>query len=372
MLWAVFAMMTFAIVLALARSLSERRESFGAQDCDVAFYRGLLAEADDDVRCGLVAPEDAMATRAEIERRLLTALDSASESRPRAWRRWQPRRAAAVLAIVLVLPLVALASYLKVGAPNQPDMPIASRRAGENFTLAAAIPEVETRLKAHPNDGRGFQVVAPIYLRMGRFQDAARAYRASLRLLGENAEERASLGQALTMAADGVVTAEARGAIDQALVDDPKQPVARFFHAVAVEQDGDKDRARQLWEALEADTPAGAPWMDAVRQHLDKLSGATQSNAGARQAGQTRTDIAALPPEQRRDAIRAMVGGLAEKLSKNGHDLQGWLQLIRSYVVLGERQKAEAAIASARAQLAGDAQAPARIDELVNQLGLKG
>jgi cytochrome c-type biogenesis protein CcmH len=371
-LWTVFAMMTSAVVLALARSLSKRGAGFDAHDSDVAFYRGLLAEADDDVRCGLVAPEDAVATRAEIGRRLLASLDSASESRPRVLRRWQPRRAAAALAIVLALPLVALASYLKVGAPSQPDMPTASRRTGGNFTLATAISEVETRLTADPNDGRGFRVVAPIYLRMGRFQDAARAYTAALRLLGENALERAALGQALTMAADGVVTAEARAAIDQALADDPKQPVARFFHAVAIEQDGDKDQARRLWEALEADKPADAPWMDAIRQHLDGLSGATQSNAEPRHAGQTRADIAALPPEQRSDAIRGMVGGLAEKLSKNGHDLQGWLQLIRSYVVLDERQKAEAAVATARAQLAGDAQAPARIDELVRQLGLKG
>jgi cytochrome c-type biogenesis protein CcmH len=224
-------MMTSAVVLALARSLSERCEGFAAHDSDVTFYRGLLAEADDDVRCGLVAPDDAVVTRAEIGRRLLASLNSASEGRSRVSRRWQPRRAAAALAIVLVLPLVALASYLKVGAPSQPDMPIASRRMGGDFTLAA-VPDIH--------------------------------------------------------------------------------------------------------------------------------------------AGQARADIAALPPEQRSDAIRGMVGGLAEKLSKNGHDLQGWLQLIRSYVVMGERQKAEAAVASARAQLAGDSQAPARIDELVRQLGLGG
>ena len=232
MLWAVFAMMTSSVVLALTRSLSERCEGFGAHDSDVTFYRGLLAEADDDVRCGLVAPEDAVATRAEIGRRLLASLNSALEGRPRASRRRPSRRAAAALAIVVVLPLVALASYLKVGAPGQPDMPIASRRTGGDFTLAAAVPDIH--------------------------------------------------------------------------------------------------------------------------------------------AGQARADIAALPPEQRSNAIRGMVGGLAEKLSKNGHDLQGWLQLIRSYVVLGERQKAEAAVASARAQLAGESQAPARIDELVRQLGLKG
>jgi len=231
-LWAVFAMMTSAVVLALARSLSERCEGLGAHDSDVTFYRGLLAEADDDVRCGLVAPEDAVATRAEIGRRLLASLNSASEGLPPASRRRRPRRAAAALAIILVLPLVALASYLKVGVPSQADMPIASRRTGGDFTLAAAVPHIH--------------------------------------------------------------------------------------------------------------------------------------------AGQTGADIAALPPEQRINAIRRMVGGLAEKLSKNGNDLQGWLQLIRSYVVLGERQKAEAAAASARAQLAGDAQAPARIDEIVRQLGLKG
>ena len=232
MLWAVFVMMTSSVVLALARSLSERCEGFGAHDSDVTFYRGLLAETDDDVRCGLVAPEDAAATRAEIGRRLLASLNSASEGRPRASRRRRLRRAAAVLAIAVVLPLVALASYLKVGAPSQPDMPIASRRTGGDFTLAAAVPDIH--------------------------------------------------------------------------------------------------------------------------------------------AGQAGADIAALPPEERSNAIRGMVGGLAEKLSKNGNDLQGWLQLIRSYVVLGERQKAEAAAASARAQLAGDAQAPARIDGLVGQLGLKG
>jgi cytochrome c-type biogenesis protein CcmI len=230
-LWAVFAMMTSSVVLALARSLSEPCERFGAHDSNVSFYRGLLAEADDDVRCGLVAPEDAVTTRADIARRLLASLNSAPEGRPRASRRRRPRRAAAVLAIVLVLPIVALASYLKVGAPSQPDMPIASRRTGEDFTLAAAVRDIH--------------------------------------------------------------------------------------------------------------------------------------------AGKARTDIAVLPPEQRSNAIRGMVGALAEKLSKNGHDLQGWLQLIRSYVTLGERQKAEAAVASARAQLVGEAQASARIDELARQLGLK-
>ena len=345
MLWAAFAMMTSAVVLALVWPLSTRREGLGARDSDIAFYRSLLVEADDDVRCGLVAAGDAVATRTEIGRWLLASINSAPEGRPRASRRRRPSRGFAVVAAVVVLPLVALSSYLTVGAPNQPDMPIASRRTGGEFNLAAAIPEVQARLAADPSDGRGFQVVAPIYLQMGRFQDAARAYRAALRLLGENAQERASLGQALTMAAHGVVTTEARAAFDQALVDDPKQPIARFFDAIAVERDGGKDRARKLSKALEANSLSGAPRMDAARQHPDGLSGATRSDAEGTHSGEATADIAALPPEQRGNAIRGMVGGLAERLSKDGHDIQGWLRLIKSYAVLGEHEKAEAAVA---------------------------
>jgi cytochrome c-type biogenesis protein CcmH len=370
MLWVAFAMMTSAVVLALVWPLFARHEEPGARASDIIFYRSLLTEADDDVRCGLVAPEDAATTRAELERRLLASIDSTSEGRPRVSQRRWPRRVAVVAAVV-VLPILALASYLRVGAPSQPDMPVASRRTVE-FTPAAAISEIEAHLAINPNDGRGLRTVAPIYLRMGRFQDAARAYEAALRLLGENAQERASLGQALVMAANGVVTTEARAAFDQALVEDPKQPIARFFQAIAVERDGNKNQARQLWEALKADTPSDAPWMDAVLQHLTSLSEAPQSDAKAAHSGQAPADVAALSPKQRTQAIRGMVDGLAEKLAKEGHDLEGWLKLIRSYAVLDEHEKAEAAVAMARTKLSADARAATRIDELVRQLGLKG
>ena len=371
MLWVGFAMMTSAAVLALVWPLFALHEEPGARASDVTFYRSLLTEADDDVRCGLVAPEDAATTRIELERRLLASINSASRRRPRvSLRRW-PRHVATVAAAVLALPILALGSYLKVGAPNKPDMPVASRRSVD-FIPAAAISEIEAHLVIDPNDGRGLRTVAPIYQRMGWFQDAAHEYEAALRLLGENAQERASLGQALVMAANGVVTTEARAAFDQALVEDPKQPIARFFQAIAVERDGNKDQARQLWEALKADTPSDASWMNAVLQHLASLSEAPGSHAETVQPGQAAADVAAFSPEQRIQAIRGMVDGLAEKLAKEGHDIEGWLRLIRSYVVLNEHEKAEAAVAMARAKFSADARAATRIDELVRQLGLKG
>ncbi len=49
-----------------------------------------------------------------------------------------------------------------------------------------------------------------------------------------------------------------------------------------------------------------------------------------------------------------MVQRLADRLKKDGSDVQGWLQLVRSYRVLGQTDKMQAAIADARKALAND------------------
>lgn len=54
--------------------------------------------------------------------------------------------------------------------------------------------------------------------------------------------------------------------------------------------------------------------------------------------------------------IQGMVERLSERLHRDGGaDVEGWLRLVRSYMVLGEPDKARAAIVDARRALAGDA-----------------
>ena len=50
-----------------------------------------------------------------------------------------------------------------------------------------------------------------------------------------------------------------------------------------------------------------------------------------------------------------MVERLAQRLKKDGSDVQGWLELVRSYRVLNQNDKMEGAIADARKALASDA-----------------
>jgi cytochrome c-type biogenesis protein CcmH len=67
-----------------------------------------------------------------------------------------------------------------------------------------------------------------------------------------------------------------------------------------------------------------------------------------------------------------MVGRLAERLKRDGSDVEGWQRLIRSYIVLGEAGKAKAAAAEAREAVASDPAKLHRIDELSKTLGLGG
>jgi len=66
--------------------------------------------------------------------------------------------------------------------------------------------------------------------------------------------------------------------------------------------------------------------------------------------------------------VRGMVDRLAERLARDGSDLDGWVRLVRAYEVLGEHDRARAAAADARRALAGEADKLRRLDAAVADL----
>ena len=368
MLWVAFALMTGAAILCALWPLSRRRSSREGQARIIAFHKAQLAEIERDVERGQLPPSEAAGARAEAARRLIAASDaegvSASVNDGRAFAR---RRAAALIVFVIV-PAAALGLYVRLGSPNLPDQPILARTGDPAQTgdFGAALAKIEAHLIAHPDDGRGFKVIAPVYMRLSRFDEAARAYREALRLLGEDAQTRADYGEALTAVAGGIVTAQARAAFEQALAKQSDLPKARYYIALAAEQEGDKPKAIALLEKLLADGPNDAPWLGAVRQRLTALKGAEPGAAPGSEAAA----IAALDPEAQQSAIRGMVERLAARLAQNGDDAQGWLRLIRAYCVLHETDAAKEAMANARKALAGNETASHDLDALAQEFGL--
>ena len=127
--------------------------------------------------------------------------------------------------------------------------------------------------------------IAPVYMRLGRFDDAVAARRKSLALNGDSPTRQADLGEAMTAAADGVVTAEAKAAFERAVARDPHEMKARYFLGLAAEQDGNMAQAMTIWRSLLADAPAGAPWIQFVSEALHARRRRTDFNTGTKRGG---------------------------------------------------------------------------------------
>jgi cytochrome c-type biogenesis protein CcmH len=363
-LWFPLALMTAAAVFVVLWPLGRARGA-PAPVGDVAVYRDQMRELERDRAAGLIGSAEADAARVEVSRRLIAAADAAAHVPSASVSPWRRRFAAATAGVAL--PLGAIALYLALGVPGLPDQPLAARINGpDERSLAGMLAQIEDHLARNPQDGRGWEVLGPVYMRIGRFDDAATAGRNALRLLGPSAAREGDLGEALVAAANGVVTAEAKAAFDRALALDARDPRAKFFVGLAAEQDGKAGEAAAIWHDLLAHAPADAAWTHVVRESLARLE---QPPAAA--PGPDAADVAAaadMSADQRARMVRGMVARLAERLSHDGSDLDGWVRLVRAYAVLGEDDRARAAAADARRALAGDQGKLRRLDDAIKQL----
>jgi cytochrome c-type biogenesis protein CcmH len=379
MIWLIFVFLAGAAVLAVLAPLAAGSSSVADGGADKAFFGEQLAEIERERAEGLLDPADAEAARVEAARRLIRASETGGATAQPSNRK---TRVVVALATLLLAPALAITLYLTVGAAGLPDMPLAARLAAKpaHSDLSAAVAQIEAHLAEHPDDGRGFEVIAPFYLRSGRFEDGVHAYGEALRLLGPTPTRYAALGEAYVMGAQGAVTPEARSNFDAALALDAADPMSRYYLALGAAQDGDAAKAEELWSKLLADAPPDAGYRNLVREHIERLKGETSQGTQAGEAGKSSGEgpaseqgkaVAALPKADQQAFIRSMVERLAGKLAQNGDDVEGWLKLLRAYGVLSEPEKAKAALGEARKALAGKPAAVARINALADELKIE-
>jgi cytochrome c-type biogenesis protein CcmH len=369
-LWIVLATITAAALVPLLLPLARPRAlAAPAAAHDAEVYRAQLKELDAQAEHGLLPPEEAEAARAEIARRLLAADREASSARVAEG----AARPAVMVAVAVVVPALALGFYLVYGAPQVPDQPLEARlNDGSEPSVASLVAQVEARLRENPQDGQGWDVIAPVYMRIQRFDEAADAYRRAMSIQGETPERLVGFGEALTLANQGIVPDLARKAFEKAKSGDDNLIKAHFWLATAEEQEGRFADAAKSWRALLAKGGEDAPWRDMAQQRMaaaEQKSGAPRAEA----PGPSAEDVAAaesMSQEEREKMIARMVDGLDRKLAANGDDLDGWLRLVRAYSVLGRRDDALGALERARTQFRGDEKALAALGALAQTLGL--
>ncbi|MBO0740879.1 MAG: c-type cytochrome biogenesis protein CcmI [Hyphomicrobiaceae bacterium] len=375
LLWLLFALLTAAALTVLLAPLTRaaRGREPGAGGT-LAVYRHQLEEIEAERERGWVSEAEALAARAEVSRRLLASADADENDRKPAS---LPRHAPIAATIAALVPLLTIALYLARGSPGLPSYPMAGRVGlpVEQANIAELFAKVERQLRDHPEDGQGWDLIAPIYFRLGRFREAADAYLAATRLQGETVGRLAGFAEAAVLAADGIVSEEARVAFEKISQLEPARPEPRFWLALAKEQDGKLAEALADYRALLAQAPAGAAWRKAVDGRVAELSRrlAAPGKSEPPPPGPSSADVIEaekLPAEARARMIGQMVDGLAERLKRDGSDLTGWLRLVNAYAVLDRRDEARAALAQARQHFPTDEKALGELAALAKRLGL--
>lgn len=352
--WLVAALLTLAAALAVMFPfLRPPRHRADESEHDLEVYRDQLGELERDVARGTIGREEAAEARAEIGRRILRLERSGGGGARATGKGGRITVAAAILAV----PLVSWSFYTAVGSPGLPSEPLEARltKDPKDSTLQELVARAERHLAQNPRDARGWDVLAPVYFRLGRYTDAENAYRQAINLSGSTAARQAGLGEAITAGGGGVVSAEAEEAFQRALDLEPTASKPRFFLAMAKAQEGQTGEARTMWKAMQDDLPPDSPWRSAVEQALTQL-GPAGGEAGTAVAvkpegaaapadapGPSKDEVAAaarMAPKDRMAMIEGMVSRLDQRLREEPGDAEAWQRLIRSYLVLGHKEKA--------------------------------
>lgn len=376
-LWISFAVLAAAVTWAVTRPLLRTGTTpERPADGDLAVYRDQLAEIESEKAQGLIGEPDAEAARAEVARRLIKRSEE-HESEGGAGTASVVRQVA--LYGASALPVIALGIYLAVGSPSLPGKPYEARLKAplEQASEADLVAKVEAHLRQHPEDGRGWNVIAPVYMRQGKFQQAAEAFERAIRLLGETPERLAGFARATIMARDRIVTANAQRALERMLELDPKSIEPRVWLAIAKEQEGLLAAAETAYRKLLGEVGSQGPWREILEQRLKNITlqqggeadSETAPSAPEIEPGEM-AKYRAMSPQERQEVINQMVDGLSARLKKDGKDLKGWMRLVRAYSVQGRTSEASTALADARSNFAGDEKSLAQLNALAQSLDI--
>ncbi|MDG1691900.1 MAG: hypothetical protein P8I95_06970 [Alphaproteobacteria bacterium] len=171
----------------------------------------------------------------------------------------------ALLAVLFMVPSLALALYLYLGNPQTPDQPLTPRLEGALSDLppAAIMARLENEIRLRPQDVEGWRLLARLRTTVGQPAKAGDAWQRVIELTGEtqpiDTEAHVGLAQSLIEQDGGVVNEVAVALLDSVLQEDSENLLAQFWRSQSWAQQGEDAKARAIWHNLRADLPDEAP-----------------------------------------------------------------------------------------------------------------
>ena len=395
MFWIICIVMALGIALLLAAPLL-RPVAAPVEHPQIALYKGQLEEVDRDVTRGVLNPSEAERARAEISRRLLNV--SRTEQATGTAPAWASRAVASLIAVVLLG--VGGATYLDLGAPGEPDQPIAARLAQaeemranrpDQAALEAAAPaappvdapkeytdqiaQLRAIVPTRPDDLEGWTLLSFHETRLGNYAAALVAQDRVVALKGDTVtlDDLQRQLDLMVAAANGVVSPEAEVIARDLLTRDEANVAGRYYMGALYNQTGRPDIAFRFWRPIveSGDTSFHADLTRAQIEDAAARAGIEYSLPEVKGPGMA--DMAAaqdMSPEDRQAMIGGMVAQLADRLATQGGPASEWARLITAYGVLGDKEKAGTVWAEAQTTFADDSVAMQVLETAAQSAGV--
>lgn len=253
----------------LWRGRRPQREAGDRKAANLAIFRDQLAELEREQAEGTLAAADFEQARQELRRRLLEEVEGEAEAGADA--KLGPTRKTAV-ALVIALPLLALAGYGILGNPQALDP--ARRVAQPEMTpeqINAMVERLAEKMKANPDDEQGWLMLGRSYKMLGRYDEAVAAYARAEKTIERDPELLAGYAETIAMASGRGLAGKPAALIEKALKLDPEHGHSLFLAGAAAIESGDKAKAIAYWERLLPQVEPGSELDRMLREGIDKL-----------------------------------------------------------------------------------------------------
>lgn len=273
------------------------------------------------------------------------------------------------------------------GAPEV-NAAAAAAETGMPGSVEDMIAALRERVRQDPDNHRDWFLLGLASRESGRHADAEQAFRRAMELAPQEADYTAYLAEALLLRGGNTPPPEAEQLLRRVLELEPGNAQARYYLATIRDVRGDHRGAVDDLIALLNDAPEGASWEPQVREAVTGIATTNnidiegrlpaprqpaQSTATAAIPGPTRADMdaaRALPPAAQDEMVKGMVDRLADRLRQNPRDADGWIRLMRSRMVLNDRNGAREALQAGLAAFQGDAATQQRLRTAGTELGV--
>lgn len=236
---------------------------------NLGIFRDQLAELEREKTEGTLADADFEQARRELQRRLLEEADSNAADTPAGSH--APSRKTA-LALLVLLPLLALAGYALLGNPRalDPAQTVAQPKMSPD-QINAMVDKLAERMRANPDDPKGWLMLARSYKVLGRYAEAASAYGKAGTAVDGDPELLASYAETITMAEGKGLAGKPTELVEKALKIDPQHGHSLFLAGAAAIERGDAQKGIIYWEALLPQVEPGSDIDRMLRDGIEKL-----------------------------------------------------------------------------------------------------